>query len=54
MTRSSLRRAHRLLLGLGVVLCLTVPGAATATAATPAPGSLSDVEVSGRQLRAPC
>ena len=43
---------HRLLLGLGVVLCLTVPGAATATAATPAPGSLSDVEVSGRQLRA--
>ena len=52
MTRSSLRRAHRLLLGLGVVLCLTVPGAATATAATPAPGSLSDVEVSGRQLRA--
>jgi tight adherence protein B len=52
MTRSSLRRAHRLLLGLGVVVCLTVPGAATATAATPAPGSLSDVEVSGRQLRA--
>ena len=52
MTRSSLRRVQRLLLGLGGVLCLTVPGAATATAAAAAPGSLSDVEVSGRQLRA--
>jgi tight adherence protein B len=52
MTRSSPRRAHQLLLGLGVVLCLTVPAAATASAATPAPGSLSDVEVSGHQVRA--